>query len=135
MKTLELLKNCFYEVELADDNTYDVGHFIFASNKKEVYENLTKFFDSLEYKGQGFDIYISYDVSGFDYWIKNMREPNRMNLIVQITNVYNDWELVENARRIENILQEIDLLTYQGIFNGRPFTQVNAEFGKIFENN
>lgn len=53
-----------------------------AKGKRE-YKKAEKAINNIEYKGNGWLIYAIYDVSGYDYWVKQMEETNYLLLIIR----------------------------------------------------
>lgn len=50
---------------------------------QEEYEKVEKIFDSVHFRYPRFEVYIGYDVSGYDYWTRIMKEPLRPYVCVR----------------------------------------------------
>jgi hypothetical protein len=50
------------------------------------YEEATNAIDAISYKGNGWEVYATYDVSGFDYWMMQQEEPNYINMTIMFDN-------------------------------------------------
>jgi hypothetical protein len=50
------------------------------------YEEATNAIDAISYKGNGWEVYATYDVSGFDYWMLQQEEPNYINMTIMFDN-------------------------------------------------
>jgi hypothetical protein len=57
----------------------------FGAKTENRYNKATDYLDGLVMTGNGWEIYASYDVSGFDYWMKNMQETNSVNIVIGFT--------------------------------------------------
>jgi hypothetical protein len=51
-----------------------------------AYEEATNAIDAISYKGNGWEVYATYDVSGFDYWMMQQEEPNYINMTIMFDN-------------------------------------------------
>lgn len=93
-----------------DENSYDVeiySYLNWGSIIKEEYEKQENILDSLFVETEKYAIYASYDVSGFEYWMLRMEEPNHLNIILSIDENINDEEfnrLLEHLKECLNII-------------------------------
>jgi len=76
-----------FEVENRDDYNGMIrldlqDRFNWSAETPEEYEAIEKRIDALSVMGFGWDVYASYDVSGFDYWMVNMEETNYLHITV-----------------------------------------------------
>lgn len=50
---------------------------------KMEYEKIEKILDSIRFDTKNFEVYISYDGSGYDYWTRIMEEPLRPSICIR----------------------------------------------------
>ena len=50
------------------------------------YEEATNAIDAISYKGNGWEVYATYDVSGFDYWMMQQEEQNYLTMTIMFDN-------------------------------------------------
>jgi hypothetical protein len=84
----------FYEIDL--DLEYDGDETDLRLHGREKlnwgaetaaeYEEATNAIDAISYKGNGWEVYATYDVSGFDYWMMQQEEPNYINMTIMFDN-------------------------------------------------
>jgi hypothetical protein len=58
----------------------------FSARKKKDYNKIRKDIDNFLISGDGWEVYCWYDISGFDYWVKNMKESNYLTISISFTN-------------------------------------------------
>jgi len=56
--------------------------FSWGAKNKTAYNKAAKAIDKIQYSGNGWKIYAWYDISGYDYWMKNMKETNYIQITV-----------------------------------------------------
>lgn len=66
------------------ENFIDFHLINWAAPTKKSYKAIIDGFNALEVKKPLYSIYVSYDVSGFDYWMKNMQECQYGHLVVSL---------------------------------------------------
>ena len=71
-----------YDGDPTDLRLHSDERFSFGANRESEYNEAIKEIDDINYKGNGWEIYASYDVSGYDYWMKNMEERNYITITV-----------------------------------------------------
>lgn len=67
------------------ENFIDFHLINWAAPTKKAYKAIIAGFNALEVKKPLYSIYVSYDVSGFDYWMKNMQETQYGHLVVNLS--------------------------------------------------
>lgn len=73
---------------------------------EEEYIAREKELDEIEIVWEGYRIYAWYDVSGYDYWVKQQEEDNYVVVTLEILDNTKDWikeELIEIDQKIYNI--------------------------------
>lgn len=70
----------------------------FGARTKEDYEHATNRIDTLGIKGNGWQIYCGYDVSGFSYWMENMQEQNYISITVSFDNIEIDRKEISKIK-------------------------------------
>jgi hypothetical protein len=111
-KEIKLIKFLF---DGEKDNKYldIVESFSWSAKKEKKYYKITNQIDELEVLGNGWRIYCWYDISGYDYWVKQQEEPNYIEVTISfdkksilkseignIENALND--ILNKCREIEN---------------------------------
>ena len=84
----------FYEIDL--DLEYDGDETDLRLHGREKlnwgaetpaeYEEATNAIDAISYKGNGWEVYAIYDVSGFDYWMLQQEQPNYITMTIMFDN-------------------------------------------------
>lgn len=79
------------------------------------YRNYEFLLDDIDIKKENYEIYCSYDTSGFDYWQNIMQESNYTRVII---NVREDIDEKEINNIIDDLIQNVvervdDFLTYK----------------------
>jgi hypothetical protein len=111
MFSLKELKGEFPELEIIseEEQTFDILLLNFTAPTKKLYDRVTKWLDSLAIEKQAYNIHISYDMSGYDYWVIKQEELNHMMLTLVVSNPekVNMFELIEDLAVLEEKLQFI----------------------------
>jgi hypothetical protein len=78
--------------------------FSWGFDKEKDYEEQEKKINSFEIKKPEYTVYMWCDISGFDYWINNMKEPNYIQISISFNsqnfnenNLNELWEDIDNA--------------------------------------
>lgn len=99
------------DMEEVGANKYDLFlENFFTTNEKE-YEMIESILDNFSVENDAFDLYVSYDVSGFDYWINNVAETNYIMLVIDLKKeltINEQNELGSNIRDFQEKLNEYD---------------------------
>ncbi len=105
MKTLE---DRFAELELTlehDEETpyIDVMSCSFGAQTKKEYNRVAKLLENYRIDNDKFSINLSFDVSGFKYWMKNMKEDVQITIVVTLkTKDLSDADIVSILYNIDN---------------------------------
>jgi hypothetical protein len=81
-----------FDGDKTDLRLHSESSFSFGAKTEKRYKKATDYLDSLTINGNGWEIYASYDVSSFDYWMKNMQEQNSIYIVV-----YADFEDIDRV--------------------------------------
>ncbi len=97
-----------YDLE-HDGDPSDLRLFIstdsrWAADNERDYKKIEKAFDK-EFKGNGYVVYIGYDVSGYDYWMKQQEETNYAMITIRFDNAEFP---VKNLKRLEKDIAKVD---------------------------
>ncbi len=85
--------------------------FRWGAKGKRDYTKCAKAIDAIEYKGNGWQIYAWYDVSGFDYWMKKMQETNYIQITISFDTVeINRTELDAIEKAIDSAIADAEAL-------------------------
>ena len=107
------IKNLEYDGDPKDRRLHSESRFYWGANNQDDYDEATKQINQIGIKGKGWEIYATYDVSGYDYWMKTTREPNYIHIVVSFDKqtVHEDeigkiesalYEAIMDAERISN---------------------------------
>lgn len=92
-RIIEALKFYFDDninFEIVDNKTVDIIGYTLNNlkwNEKEFNQNML-FLDNIKVENGTYNIYTSYDVSGFDYWNNNMNESMYCNLVIEFKSTF-----------------------------------------------
>lgn len=92
------------------ENFIDFHLITWAAPTKKVYTAILKGFKDLEIDKAEYSIYVSYDVSGFDYWMKQMQETQYGHLVVSLNEGFTMEQydqLFEDFEKASNSLYDI----------------------------
>jgi hypothetical protein len=60
--------------------------FHWGAKTKKEYEKACKSIDLINFKGKGWNVYAWYDVSSFQYWMKDNQEQNYISISISFDN-------------------------------------------------
>jgi hypothetical protein len=112
----ETLYNLLNSLDIPCDGYFKVGviHLEYSINwgakDKNTYEKVEEELDLLCVKNNAYEVYVLYDVSGYDYWMQRSEEQNYASLTIRFDEVimYSEvGELVETVREIIGKLEDI----------------------------
>lgn len=79
----DLIEGLTFDGQMSDRRIhYDKEIFAWGRKRKDSYKKAEKEIDGIEFNGTGWQLYATYDLGGFDYWMKDMREQNYINLTI-----------------------------------------------------
>ena len=114
----DVVRNYELDCEKVDDKNYDImfSHYLdYYSNlvpvdtrvfNKKGYHRFEKEMDSLVEKHDGYTFYVSYDVSGYEYWTIDMEESNYIAITVLIEEEVINYESLE--KDLDNYISKVD---------------------------
>lgn len=91
-----------FDGDESDLRLHSDEYFSWSADNEEEYNKAEKEIDSIEYKGKGWEIYASYDVSGFGYWVERQHEYNHIHITVSF-----DDEFIDESE-IDKINEALD---------------------------
>ena len=74
-------------------------------NQYEMWENLLESIDIIK---DNFQIYCSWDRSGYNYWSLGMQESNYTHIIIWVNDDFEDNDIVKLFDEIDNIINQIE---------------------------
>lgn len=81
-------------------------------NDEKHYVEIENEIDAFEIKRKAYTVHMWCDVSGFDYWMKQMDEPNYIQVTVSFNELYTDEnDLNELANDVEKAIDKVYDLT------------------------
>ncbi len=120
MFSLKELKGEFPELEIIseEEQTFDILLLNFTAPTEKLYDRVTKWLDSRVIEKDAYSIHVSYDTSGYKYWVVNQEELNYMMLTLVVYNPdnVNMFELIEDLAALEEKLQVISQSSIDYIF-------------------
>lgn len=76
---------------------------------EKEYNAVTNKLDKIQAKGKGYQIYVWYDVSGFDYWHNQMNEDNYAQITIQFdSDEINTRQIPSIMRKLEKIINKVN---------------------------
>jgi hypothetical protein len=123
------IKNLEYDGDPKDRRLHSESRFYWGANNEDDYDEATKQINQIGIKGKGWEIYATYDVSGYDYWMKTTREPNYIHIVVSF-----DKQTVheDEIGKIESALYEaiMDAERISNAFDYDPSTSDDDDYAK-----
>jgi hypothetical protein len=102
-KVVDEIGNLEYDGDPHDKRLRSESRFYWGAKDEDEYERAEKLIGKIGEKGNGWEVYATFDYSGYGYWMKQMREPNYIRLAV----IFKDSYVDENEiGRIESALYE-----------------------------
>jgi hypothetical protein len=102
-KVADEIRNLEYDGDPHDKRLHSETTFSWGAKDEDEYERAEKLIGKIGEKGNGWEVYATFDYSGYGYWMKQMREPNYIRLAV----IFKDSYVDENEiGRIESALYE-----------------------------
>lgn len=144
IKSMLVIALCDFELDFDDADTENGIRFDIYMNKyqnwfgdftivdtqvfnKRGYKRFEALCERLSLKTNDYELFVSYDVSGYSYWTKDMQESNYMCVVVHILNENGDFskfkEDVENF--MTNLHDEYIKLLSRESYIRKSFESVN----------
>lgn len=89
------IKQLEFDGDKTDLRLHCRENFRWGAKSKKAYTKAQKEIDAIDYKGNGWILYAWYDVSSYEYWMKNMKETNYIQITVSFDNETVEKEEVE----------------------------------------
>ncbi len=112
------IKHLTFDGDKTDLRLHNDEMFSWGAKTKKEYNKAVKEIDSINYEGNGWKIYAWYDISGYDYWMKNMEEPNYIQITISFDkgNVSTD-EVIKISNALEDAICEADAIQNRYSYN------------------
>lgn len=89
---------------------------------EEGYNKACEMIDAITYKGEGWQIYAWYDVSGYQYWMKTMEEQNYIQITLTFDGeTVNDSEILAISNALDLASSCADEIQHEYNFNPNPY--------------
>jgi len=75
---------------------------------EDEFYSLTDFMDSIDFHKSNFEVYISFDSSGYDYWNNIMNEPLSICLNIWVSKDFNDDDLDDLYDFVEDLINKVE---------------------------
>lgn len=85
-----------------------VGFLDTMTYDKTDYENWEDMLDSIDIITPNFQIYCSYDRSGYDYWTNRMEESNYTYIRIWVSDDFSDEDFKSLYNEVEKIYERFD---------------------------
>tara|TARA_R110000868_G_scaffold392913_1_gene663796 strand:+ start:94 stop:492 length:399 start_codon:yes stop_codon:yes gene_type:complete len=96
--------------------------FRWGAKTKTKYNAGKKAIDRISAKGNGWQIYAWYDVSSFEYWMKQMEETNYIQITISFdAETIDETELSKLDSAIDNALAEAEAIENQYNYDPSPY--------------
>lgn len=120
----ELMASLADQLDLTYDGSderlfFNENHAYTLHLTKKEYETMEKKLDKFIVKGKGFEVYAWNDISGYEYWTKQQKEDNYIQITAYVENpeIVNIFELNEALNKADEYFEE-----YRGgHFSARKF--------------
>lgn len=107
-----------FDADKTDLRLHSDETFCWGCKTKKEYAAACKRIDKIGCKGDGWQIYGWYDVSGYEYWMKNMQEQNYIQITIAFdTDTIPESELQNISNALDNALAEADAIQNKYSFN------------------
>jgi len=85
-KELDTYFNNEYDMSAdeVDSKTIDILGKSFGTKTKKDYDKVVKELDKLHIKTKNYEIYISYDLGGYEYWMEQEQEQVSTNIVINL---------------------------------------------------
>ena len=80
------IKNLTFDGDKSDMRLHNDSDFNWGAKTKKDYQKAIKLIDKISYKGNGWQLYAWYDVSSYEYWMKQQQEQNYITISVSFDN-------------------------------------------------
>lgn len=92
------------DIEMSDYWTRDT---------EKEYNKVTNQLDKLTSKGKGYEIYVWYDISGYDYWVLNMKEENYAQISIRFDgDTFKPRQIQALVNKIERVIDKVNSIIY-----------------------
>jgi hypothetical protein len=102
----KIIKDLDISVNVEDQIIDVYGTSNWGADNMEDYEKQEALIDEYKLQGECFSIYTWYDISGYDYWMKEQEEANYLSIGV---NVWKSELTEEDIKSIAEAIEETDL--------------------------
>jgi len=79
---VDSIKYLEYDGDPSDLRLFSDERFNWGADNPEDYEKAEKEIDNIKYKGNGWEIYATYDGSSYSYWMENQEEQNYISIVI-----------------------------------------------------
>lgn len=107
-----------FDGDKKDLRLHSSDNFSWGAKTKREYLAACKAIDKIEYKGDGWKLYAWYDVSGYEYWMKNQQEPNYIQLSISFdSDTIKEAEISKINYALDMALADADAIEHKYSFN------------------
>lgn len=88
--------------------------FRWGGKTKKEYNAAAKEIDNIKANGKGWNLYAWYDVSSYEYWMKQQQETNYIQISLSFdTNTINEDEIPQIVKALDDALASADTIEYK----------------------
>tara|TARA_R110000868_G_C10401143_1_gene721336 strand:- start:99 stop:491 length:393 start_codon:yes stop_codon:yes gene_type:complete len=88
--------------------------FNWGGKTKKEYNAATKEIDAIKANGKGWRLYSWYDVSSYEYWMKQQEEQNYIQITIRFDESYIMEDEIENiVKALDDALAKADAIEYK----------------------
>ena len=111
-----------FDGDKTDFRLHAEDQFNWGAKTKKEYNAATKAIDAIQYKGKGWQLYAWYDVSSYEYWMKQQQEQNYIQISISFdTEKVDESEIEIIAKALDSALADADALEFKYSFNPCPY--------------
>lgn len=108
------IKHLEFDGDKTDLRLHSQENFNWGADNESEYKKAQKEIDAIEYKGKGWTIYAWYDVSSYNYWMKQVQEKNYIQLTVAFDkDTVDESEIEKIANALDKALADADAIAFK----------------------
>ena len=107
-----------FDGDKTDLRLHSEENFSWGGKTKKEYNAAAKQIDAIKAKGKGWNLYAWYDVSSYEYWMKQHQEQNYIQITISFDKTtVNESEIPLIIKALDNALADADAIQNKYSFN------------------
>jgi len=120
-----------YDGDPTDLRLHSTDRFNWGADNKKEYEEAQEEIDDIEYKGNGWKIYATCDVSSYAYWMKQQEEQNYIQISVRFTKKEIEKSEVQKLKTaLRNAISDAEDITNRHDYDPQNSSEYMARGGQ-----